>query len=41
MFGAVDDIEDDDDLALEQLGEMEYRRQMSEREESKSAANRM
>ena len=41
VFGAVDDIEDDDDLALEQLGEMHYRRQMSEREESKSAANRM
>mmetsp|Transcript_27667 Transcript_27667/g.36936 ORF Transcript_27667/g.36936 Transcript_27667/m.36936 type:complete len:236 (+) Transcript_27667:784-1491(+) len=29
VFGAVDEIDADDDLALEQLGEMEYRRQMS------------
>ena len=30
VFGAVDDLADDDEVALEALGEMEYRRQMSE-----------
>lgn len=37
IFGAVEDIQDDDELALEHLGEAEFRRQMSEQEEMKRA----
>ena len=39
IFGAVDEIEDDDEVALEHLGEMEYRRQISEQEEIKRRSN--
>ena len=39
IFGAVDEIEDDDEVALEHLGEMEYRRQISEQEEIKRRTN--
>lgn len=33
VFGNLDEIEDDDVLALEHLGELEYQRQMSEQNE--------
>ena len=29
IFGAIDDIDDDDEVALEHLGEQEYQRQIS------------
>jgi len=35
VFGAVDDLDYDDEVALEQLGEQEFRRAMSEQEEIK------
>ena len=38
VFGAVEDIDYDDEVALEQLGEQEYRRQMSEQNEIKRNA---
>lgn len=35
VFGAIEDIDYDDELALEHLGELEYERQMSEQEANK------
>lgn len=32
VFGAIEDIDYDDELALEHLGELEYNKQMSEQE---------